>query len=132
MLHFICRGKGTSLCQILHYFFPCLYLFIQHIQSVFRILKKEYFYHIETTVKGRLYVTARGWEDLSQILYLYEEEKLPVSEALIGQYIRNDKIVKEFGAYYDLYQKACICLSSISSPSSASFTALKGAIISCR
>ena len=68
-------------------------------------LKKEYFYHIETTVKGRLYVTARGWEDLSQILYLYEEEKLPVSEALIGQYIRNDKIVKEFGAYYDLYQK---------------------------
>lgn len=68
-------------------------------------LKKEYFYHIETTVKGRLYVTARGWEDLSQILYLYEEEKLPVTETLIGQYIRNDKIVKEFGAYYDLYQK---------------------------
>lgn len=68
-------------------------------------LKKEYFYHIETTVKGRLYVTARGWEDLSKILYLYEEEKLPVSESLIGQYIRNDKIVKEFGAYYDLYQK---------------------------
>lgn len=68
-------------------------------------LKKDYFYHIETTVKGRLYVTARGWEDLSQILYLYEEEKLPVSETLIGQYIRNDKIVKEFSAYYDLYQK---------------------------
>lgn len=68
-------------------------------------LKKEYFYHIETTVKGRLYVTARGWEDLSQILYLYEEEKLPVTETLIGQYIRNDKIVKEFSAYYDLYQK---------------------------
>lgn len=68
-------------------------------------LKKEYFYHIETTIKGRLYVTARGWEDLSQILYLYEEEGLSVSEALIGQYIRNHKIVKEFGAYYDLYQK---------------------------
>lgn len=68
-------------------------------------LKKEYFYHIETTIKGRLYVTARGWEDLSQILYLYEEEKLLVSESLIGQYIRNDRIVKEFSAYYDLYQK---------------------------
>ena len=68
-------------------------------------IKKEYFYHIETTVKGRLYVTARGWEDLSQILYLYEEDKLPVTENLIGQYIRNDKIVKEFLAYYDLYQK---------------------------
>ncbi|MCR5417887.1 MAG: AAA family ATPase [Lachnospiraceae bacterium] len=68
-------------------------------------MKKEFFYHIETTVKGRLYVTARGWEDLSGILYLYEEEGLKVEESLIGQYIRNDKIVKEFTAYYDLYQK---------------------------
>lgn len=68
-------------------------------------LKKEYFYHIETTMKGRLYVTARGWEDLSQILHMYEEEKLPISEELIGQYIRSDKIVKEFAAYYDLFQK---------------------------
>ena len=68
-------------------------------------MKKEYFYHIETTVKGRCYVTARGWEDLSRILYLYEEEGLKVDETLIGQYIRNDKIVKEFAAYYDLYQK---------------------------
>ena len=68
-------------------------------------LKKEYFYHMETTVSGRKYVTARGWEDLSQILYLYEEEKLPVTETLIGQYIRSEKIIKEFGAYYDLFQK---------------------------
>ena len=68
-------------------------------------LKKEYFYRIETTVKGRSYVTARGWEDLSEILYLYEEEHLAVDETLIGQYLRNDRIVKEFSAYYDLYQK---------------------------
>ncbi|MBR6771048.1 MAG: AAA family ATPase [Lachnospiraceae bacterium] len=68
-------------------------------------LKKEHFYRIETTVKGRSYVTARGWEDLSQILLLYEEEKLPVDETLVGQYLRNDRIVKEFTAYYDLYNK---------------------------
>lgn len=68
-------------------------------------LYKEYFYHVETTVKGRHYVTARGWEDLSEILYLYEEEGLEVSEALVSQYIRNEKINKEFCAYYDLYQK---------------------------
>ncbi|MCR5655159.1 MAG: AAA family ATPase [Lachnospiraceae bacterium] len=68
-------------------------------------LHKDYFYHIETTVQGRLYVTARGWEDLSKILYMYEEEHLTVSEELIGQYIRSEQIVKEFGAYYDLYQK---------------------------
>lgn len=68
-------------------------------------LKKEYFYRIETTVKGRSYVTARGWEDLSEILVLYEEEGLAVDETLIGQYLRNERIVKEFSAYYDLYQK---------------------------
>ncbi len=66
---------------------------------------KEYFYHIETTAKGRLYVTARGWEDLSGILYLYEEEGLIVDETLIGQYVRVEKIVREFAAYYDLYRK---------------------------
>ncbi len=68
-------------------------------------LKKEYFYHMEITAKGRSYVTARGWEDLSQILQHYEEESLGVDETLVGQYIRNDKIVREFTAYYDLYQK---------------------------
>ena len=68
-------------------------------------LKKDHFYHIETTVKGKNYVTARGWEDLSQILQLYEEEGYPVDENLVGQYLRNDKIVKEFTAYYDLYNK---------------------------
>ena len=68
-------------------------------------LKKDYFYHIETTVKGRLYVTARGWEDLSEIIKLYEEEEKPVDETLVGQYLRNERIVKEFTAYYDLYNK---------------------------
>lgn len=68
-------------------------------------LKKEHFYLMEMTTKGRSYVTARGWEDLSEILYLYEEEQLPVEESLIGQYLRNDRVVKEFSAYYDLYNK---------------------------
>ncbi len=68
-------------------------------------LKKDHFYCMEMTTKGRSYVTARGWEDLSQILYLYEEEQLPVEESLVGQYIRNDRVVKEFTAYYDLYNK---------------------------
>lgn len=68
-------------------------------------LKKDYFYHMETTVKGRLYVTARGWEDLSDMIKLYEEEGSAVDETLVGQYLRNDRIVKEFTAYYDLYNK---------------------------
>ena len=68
-------------------------------------LKKEYFYKIETTVNGRSYVTARGWEDLSEILSLYEEEGMKTDENLVGQYIRNDRVVREFTAYYDLFNK---------------------------
>ncbi len=68
-------------------------------------LKKEYFYKIETTVDGRSYVTARGWEDLSEILCLYEEEGIKADETLVGQYIRNERVVKEFTAYYDLFNK---------------------------
>ena len=68
-------------------------------------INKDDFYQIDTTVRGRGYVTARGWEDLSQILKLYEEEGLKVDETLVGQYLRNDRIVREFTAYYDLYLK---------------------------
>lgn len=68
-------------------------------------LKKDDFYRIETTVNGRSYVTARGWEDLSEILCLYEEEGLQADESLVGQYIRNERVVKEFTAYYDLFNK---------------------------
>ncbi|MCR4923267.1 MAG: AAA family ATPase [Lachnospiraceae bacterium] len=68
-------------------------------------MKREYFYRIENTVKGRSYVTARGWEDLSEIIKLYEEEEFRVEDTLIGQYIRNETVVKEFGAYYDLFNK---------------------------
>ncbi|MBR2274585.1 MAG: AAA family ATPase [Lachnospiraceae bacterium] len=68
-------------------------------------MKREYFYRIENTVNGRSYVTARGWEDLSEILKLYEEEGLPADETLIGQYLTNETVVSEFGAYYELYNK---------------------------
>ena len=50
-------------------------------------LKKDDFYRIETTVNGRSYVTARGWEDLSEILHLYEEEGIRADETLVGQYL---------------------------------------------
>ena len=36
-------------------------------------IKKSDFYQIENTVDGKSYVTARGWEDLSETMYLYEE-----------------------------------------------------------
>ena len=66
---------------------------------------RDSFYKIEMTSDGRSYVTARGWEDLSDILHLYEESQVRVTQELIGQYLRCDSVVRNFAAYYDLYNK---------------------------
>ncbi|MCQ2497345.1 MAG: AAA family ATPase [Lachnospiraceae bacterium] len=68
-------------------------------------LNKQDFYIMETTAAGKSYVTARGWEDLSQILILYEADNLKVSEELVNQYLRSERVVREFTAYYDLFNK---------------------------
>ena len=68
-------------------------------------IKTNDFYLIESTIDGKSYVTARGWENLSEAIYLHEEMNFPVDESLIGQYIRNKKIAREFASYYELYIK---------------------------
>ena len=68
-------------------------------------IRKNHFYHIESTIDGQHFVTARGWEDLSQMIMLYEKHNLPVNEDLIIQYIQDPKIAKDYAAYYDLFHK---------------------------
>ena len=68
-------------------------------------IRKDDFYRIENTPEGKLYTTARGWEDLSETMTLYEELGYPVDETLISQYIRTKSVVREFAAYYALYRK---------------------------
>ena len=68
-------------------------------------IKKAYFYSVETTVDGKSFVTPRGWEDLSRMLYLYEQNDLKVDEDLVIQYLQNRKTAKEFAVYYDLFIK---------------------------
>ncbi len=68
-------------------------------------IRKQDFYEIETTVDGKSYVTARGWEDLSEAIYLFEESGFPVDETLVSQYIRSRQITGEFSVYYALYKR---------------------------
>lgn len=68
-------------------------------------IKKSDFYKIETTVDGKSFVTARGWSDLSDMIKLYEQHGITVDEKLIGQYLQNKKISKDFSVYYDLFNK---------------------------
>lgn len=67
--------------------------------------KKEDFYSIETTVDGKDFVTARGWVDLSDMMFLLEKQGDDIDERLISQYIQNRRIAKSFAAYYDLFHK---------------------------
>ena len=68
-------------------------------------VRKADFYKIETTVDGKSFVTARGWDDLSQMIQLYEKHNIEVDEKLVQQYIQNKKISKSFAIYYDLFKK---------------------------
>ena len=68
-------------------------------------LHPQNFYQINADVDGTQFVTARGWEDLSNLLDTYEKIGLKADEALIRQYIQHQKIAEDFASYLDLYYK---------------------------
>jgi hypothetical protein len=68
-------------------------------------LKKENFYRIENSADGMQFATARGWEDLSEILYAYEAEGIAPDMELAVQYIQMPSIARDFTNYYALYNK---------------------------
>ena len=65
--------------------------------------KSQDFYVVRTTDKGKEVVTARSWEDLSKMIYLYELNKIKVSKEFISQYIQSDHIAGQYYSFYELY-----------------------------
>lgn len=59
-------------------------------------IKENNFYKIESTVDGKSFVTARGWDDMSRMIKAYEANKIPVGITLVSQYIQNKKIARNF------------------------------------
>lgn len=68
-------------------------------------VKPDRFYSVERKDGELSFVTARGWEDLSQILHGYEGLGVPVTQALIFQYLRREATARDFASYYRLYKK---------------------------
>ena len=68
-------------------------------------IKDEDFYKVESTVDGKTFVTARGWEDLSQLLYAYEQLGKTADREVVGQYIQHWKTAKDFANYLELFEK---------------------------
>lgn len=68
-------------------------------------IRPEHFYRIEEREDGKDFVTARGWEDLSELIRGYETLEIPFTAAVAAQYLRKDEIAKSFAAYYQLYRR---------------------------
>ncbi len=68
-------------------------------------IRKNHFYSIRTEAEARYFVTARGWEDLSRIIYVYEKLGIKVTKDLVIQYVQDPDIATDFATYYELYNK---------------------------
>lgn len=74
--------------------------------TTFLETKKDCFYKVESKPGGgKAFVTARGWEDLAQIIALYEDMGKPVNRELFVQFLRDDDIADQFSVYYALFEK---------------------------
>lgn len=68
-------------------------------------LRPNHFYKVEADVDGIQFITARGWEDLSNLMETYEELGIPVTEEVIHEFLRHEDVAEDVAAYFDLYRK---------------------------
>lgn len=68
-------------------------------------LRPKNFYRVEADVDGLQFVTARGWEELSNLMDVYEELGIPVDEEIIHEFLRHEDVAEDVSAYFDLYKK---------------------------
>lgn len=68
-------------------------------------LRPQNFYRVQSDVDGMWFVTARGWEDLSNLLDAYTRLNFSVDEEVIREFLQHEEIAKDVSAYLDLYRK---------------------------
>ena len=74
--------------------------------TTFLEAKPDCFYLVESKPGGgKSFVTARGWEDLAEVISLYEKLGKPCNRDLFAQFLRDDDIADKFTIYYELFQK---------------------------
>ncbi len=63
------------------------------------------FYIIENTPEGKSFVTARGWEDLSRLMYSFERKDVDIDVEFVSQYIQVPSVAGDFSAFYKTFKK---------------------------
>ena len=64
---------------------------------------RGHFYHFSASGLQKQMVTARGWEELSQMIGLCEEQNIRINADLVSQYLASDKICHSFINYYNVF-----------------------------
>ena len=74
--------------------------------TTFLEAKRDCFYSVESLPGGeKSFVTARGWEDLADVISLYEDMGKGCDRELFGQFLHDEAIADKFSVYYGLFQK---------------------------
>ncbi len=74
--------------------------------TTFLEAKPDCFYKVESKPGGgKSFVTARGWEDLAEVIALYEKLGKKCDRELFVQFLRDDDIADKFSVYYELFDK---------------------------
>ncbi len=73
--------------------------------STYLTSKPKNFYRVRASVRGAQLVTARGWEDLSRMIWAYRHEGIPVDQDLVAQYLQDREIAEDFSLYLELFSK---------------------------
>ena len=68
-------------------------------------IRRDQFYRMETAVDGKRFVTARGWQDLSELICSYERLGLTVDREVTGQYLQHPATAKDFANYLELFYR---------------------------
>lgn len=68
-------------------------------------IRPNNFYRVETDIDGMQFVTARGWEDLSHLMKIYEELKLPINESVVYEFLHHKETAIDVAAYFEMFYK---------------------------
>ncbi|MDO4182041.1 MAG: methyltransferase domain-containing protein [Coriobacteriia bacterium] len=74
--------------------------------TTFLEAKQNCFYKVESRPGGgKAFVTARGWEDLAEVVGQYERMDKKVNRELIVQFLCDEDVADRFSVYYALFDK---------------------------
>ena len=68
-------------------------------------LRPKNFYRVEADVDGLQFVTARGWEDFSDLLKAYETLQIPVTQEVVQEYLRHADVAEDVAYHGELLQQ---------------------------